>query len=483
MTAPATAIGADPHQLLAAARAARAGAQELERIAGRTGATLTTLDWRGPDAARFRHEWNARHRRTLREAAGALRRGSSELERHALEQELASAGTASPTMATRSRPVSVGDAVAAAPGRGLLPELPLSETRFSGGVELRAGVGLALGSGELTIAELPDGRVRVTVAEASGIGVVAGAGATLDVGVGDETMLRTAEGMSIDGRARLGGLRRTSWEVDADRVDDLLIALALRRAAEAAPMVFGPIGGALSMATGLGVAAVQRLVGSWVPEGSTMEWVLEPPDPSRTEVLGEVEVSGNLAATLPAVGGALPGLAAAATSTIRAGTSTRGRDTFVVVETSGSAAVAPSAALAKRVGVTVPRGAHGMASSRWEFPTSGPSAEHDPHLLLRVTAGDGGTQTDHLVRIDLRSGSGDADLRSAVVAALRILARGDTNGSVAAVEALNIAAERVTVTTAEATVEGNTARARGSASAGAGLGITARGQRLQIDRQ
>lgn len=102
-------IGADTEQLRSTATRIDTGAASLEESA-RTLAGLISggVNWRGPDAERFRQQWNGVSAPLIARAAEALRRGSDELRRNAQEQEQASGGLAGPS------PAPAGSAVAAA---------------------------------------------------------------------------------------------------------------------------------------------------------------------------------------------------------------------------------------------------------------------------------------------------------------------------------------------------------------------------------
>ncbi|MEW5808611.1 MAG: hypothetical protein AB1925_04080 [Actinomycetota bacterium] len=107
--------GADAAQL-------RSTAQQFDSAAESLTASLKTLSnlvaqgtqWRGPDADRFRSEWNAVSTATLNSAAVALREGSKCLRRNADEQERASGVSSaggSPVLECRpgdSRPAPTG---------------------------------------------------------------------------------------------------------------------------------------------------------------------------------------------------------------------------------------------------------------------------------------------------------------------------------------------------------------------------------------
>lgn len=83
--------GADAHQLRETARRFQEAADRLQSsVKSLTAITGNAAVWRGPDADRFRSEWNAQSVRGLNNATQALRDGAEALRRNADEQEAAS---------------------------------------------------------------------------------------------------------------------------------------------------------------------------------------------------------------------------------------------------------------------------------------------------------------------------------------------------------------------------------------------------------
>jgi len=62
-------------------------ADEIESIANSLTHQLGSVEWRGPDADRFRSDWNSGHRTQLMNVAHSLRDTSSVATRNANEQE------------------------------------------------------------------------------------------------------------------------------------------------------------------------------------------------------------------------------------------------------------------------------------------------------------------------------------------------------------------------------------------------------------
>ena len=83
-------IGADVDQLRLLSRTIDHSAERLEAMAGEVTSRLTSTPWNGPDADRYRAQWQGESLALVRNVAGALRSVASELERNAAEQENAS---------------------------------------------------------------------------------------------------------------------------------------------------------------------------------------------------------------------------------------------------------------------------------------------------------------------------------------------------------------------------------------------------------
>jgi uncharacterized protein YukE len=86
-------IGADVEHLRALAKTFTQAADRLERLVFETSRQLTGIRWVGPDAERYRTQWQSQSVHQVTGAAGALRAASSALQRNAEEQQTASAAT------------------------------------------------------------------------------------------------------------------------------------------------------------------------------------------------------------------------------------------------------------------------------------------------------------------------------------------------------------------------------------------------------
>ena len=80
-------FGADVEQLRILARQLSSEADELLSITTRLGNRIDGVAWRGPDADKFRNDWNTRLVSSLRSAARALHDASGGAETNARQQE------------------------------------------------------------------------------------------------------------------------------------------------------------------------------------------------------------------------------------------------------------------------------------------------------------------------------------------------------------------------------------------------------------
>jgi len=82
--------GADIAQLKDLGAKLQAGARELENQKNMLGRVLQDTDWKGPDAEKFRNEWNTVHSNSLTKVAQALEEAGKHAVRNASQQEEAS---------------------------------------------------------------------------------------------------------------------------------------------------------------------------------------------------------------------------------------------------------------------------------------------------------------------------------------------------------------------------------------------------------
>jgi hypothetical protein len=92
-------VGADVEQLRELARAFTQAADRLDGTTGEVTGRLSSTSWVGPDANRYRAQWQGQSMASMRGVVSALRLAAATIERNAREQDSASAanGFGSPT--------------------------------------------------------------------------------------------------------------------------------------------------------------------------------------------------------------------------------------------------------------------------------------------------------------------------------------------------------------------------------------------------
>lgn len=460
-------LGADPEDLRTLARSLRTAAGRLDLLSLGLTRRVRTSAWNGPDAERFHRQWQLRHRPDLDGASTQLAALARRLEHQATEQLAASgpaAGVGTPALLrTGPRPTV----------RSGLPDLPRREDRYLGGVDLRLGPFSTGLTGDLTVAELADGRRRVTLAETAAAGVVVAAGSSVDVGIGGPHGSGASSGGAAgEARARAGIVQRRSWEMDADDVDDLLVRLAAEQAAGTAIGVDDPV---------VRVAGLADRVAEWLT-GEDPGWDVAAvvatgvPAPHVVEHLVEVELAAGagVAAAGPAgIGGRAQGM-----WSLRVGGMERGDEHVRVVELRSSATATLTSTLLRRLGVALPFDAHHGVALRVEVapPATGGATE----VLVRATDTSGDRVEDLTARV-LIGPAGSSAARS-LHDALDALERGEPDAALDSLARLRIPVDRVEIASDVATLSGHSARAGIASGAGTGVGVTARGQELHLRR-
>ncbi|MDQ1056265.1 hypothetical protein QFZ23_000166 [Arthrobacter globiformis] len=84
--------GADTQQLKNLGNKLQAGSNEIEKQKSLLTKVLEGTDWKGPDADKFRSEWNGQHAAALAKVAQALDEAGKQASRNASQQEEASRG-------------------------------------------------------------------------------------------------------------------------------------------------------------------------------------------------------------------------------------------------------------------------------------------------------------------------------------------------------------------------------------------------------
>ena len=84
--------GADVEQLRQLGSKLQAGATEIETQRANLTSALNNTQWLGPDADRFKEQWNGEHTNLLNRVAEALKDASRKAKQNAEEQSNASHG-------------------------------------------------------------------------------------------------------------------------------------------------------------------------------------------------------------------------------------------------------------------------------------------------------------------------------------------------------------------------------------------------------
>ena len=82
--------GADVNQLKTLGTKLQAGSQEIDKQRSLLTKVLDSTQWMGPDAQKFRNEWNGEHVANLSRISQALQQASQQANRNASDQEGAS---------------------------------------------------------------------------------------------------------------------------------------------------------------------------------------------------------------------------------------------------------------------------------------------------------------------------------------------------------------------------------------------------------
>ncbi|MEZ2372548.1 MULTISPECIES: WXG100 family type VII secretion target [Arthrobacter] len=82
--------GADVQQLRALGKKLEAGAQTIDEQRNQLTSALNGVQWMGPDADKFKNEWQSQHVPALNKVAEALRTAGKNAAKNAQEQETAS---------------------------------------------------------------------------------------------------------------------------------------------------------------------------------------------------------------------------------------------------------------------------------------------------------------------------------------------------------------------------------------------------------
>lgn len=65
-------------------------ASDIESVISQLTSAVNSVQWMGPDAERFKSDWEGQHVRQLRQVVSALQKASQDASRNATEQQQAS---------------------------------------------------------------------------------------------------------------------------------------------------------------------------------------------------------------------------------------------------------------------------------------------------------------------------------------------------------------------------------------------------------
>ncbi|WP_104139347.1 WXG100 family type VII secretion target [Arthrobacter sp. ZGTC131] len=82
--------GADTDQLKTLSTKLQQGSAEIEKQKSALSSALIGTEWKGPDADRFRSDWESQHAANLAKIAQALEEASRQVSQNAQQQEDAS---------------------------------------------------------------------------------------------------------------------------------------------------------------------------------------------------------------------------------------------------------------------------------------------------------------------------------------------------------------------------------------------------------
>ncbi len=385
---PVAAIGADPEALEDLVVGLRRAAVQLRDIAGGTDRRLRAGHWEGPDAARFRRDWDLRHGAALRSTAASCTALARGVQDDATQQRQASAGRSAGHRGTA------------------FPALPRSTQVYSGSVEATVGFLAGTLTGVVTVEHLAGGRRRVSYTTAVAGGGAGGAGASAGGTV--DGAPAAGVGSSASATAQLRATETRTWTVEAGHLPLLLAGLA----AESTPLGL-PFRAADGI--GQGIDDALGLLGIDTPLGDDSSMPLVPA-PDRTEHLAGIAIGGSVTGLAGGVGGS-----ASVRESLSVGTASgpNGKALVLQVDGGGSAGLTRRLAGVLGVGSSLPGAADLQA--RVEVPV-GPG-RHDPPRTALVTL-TGTTGRDRVIvraAVDLRA-AGPAGARLA--AALDELAHG-----------------------------------------------------------
>jgi len=82
--------GADIEQVQQLSNQLNAKASEIQNVISQLSSAISSVNWMGPDADRFRSDWQGQHVAQLKQVVSALQTASQNARRNAQEQQTAS---------------------------------------------------------------------------------------------------------------------------------------------------------------------------------------------------------------------------------------------------------------------------------------------------------------------------------------------------------------------------------------------------------
>jgi uncharacterized protein YukE len=83
-------FGADVEQVQQLSTQLNAKASDIQNIISQLSSAISSVTWMGPDADRFRSDWQGTHVAQLKQVVSALQQASQDAARNAREQQSAS---------------------------------------------------------------------------------------------------------------------------------------------------------------------------------------------------------------------------------------------------------------------------------------------------------------------------------------------------------------------------------------------------------
>ncbi|MEX0768725.1 MAG: hypothetical protein WD029_09660 [Microthrixaceae bacterium] len=428
-------LGADPLALRQLGAAFNRLSVQAELTAATLGRRVRHSSWQGADAQAFSADWQRRQQPYLRSVAVTCARCSVELKQQAQQQEQASAAESGRTATEQPQAPHTPAA------------FPSSELRVLSGTQITAG-GLYVGvTNNLSIQQLPMGRVRIVSTERNQAGLAATAGASVSAGT------QTAS-LGANLRAQVGVAQLTRREYFSSQ-SKLVPMLALIEA-EAAVRRVASSG---SVFPGVGVAALMLSEGARA--SSTQEQLTE----LNISALSSASIASSLG-----VHGAVRG-----TGSFRFG---RGENSQIL-ELEGTAASLLSGQLLQRVKIASSGEAGStlhLARLRIEVPDQ---ARDGADLVLSTTTTDGRREFRTVSNLDVSEAS-TWQSTALLTQSIEHLQHGQLDQAVRSLSRLELPTAEASTRSGEFILRHHTGILEANIGAGVGLGISGEGGYQQL---